>query len=256
MSTTPSEPRVVCHIGNYKTGTTSLQRFLREHEESLLRPAGFRYPRGWLRRDKVVELQLALMRTDRLSIIRSRSDEWRDPAFRLDLVRQIRADLARHPDVTTVLSGELIANLRHDDELEALRDVIGDARIVVYWRDAADWLAAMADQLIKDGIEPTYGGDVDAFTYLGDDSWQVEYAKRTATWQRHFTDVVALGYDEAVLRDGSVIPSFLEVLGVETPDDATMARYWINQRGTNDREFMIDGNRRENGLEFGMTPRR
>lgn len=252
MTTTPSEPRVVCHIGNYKTGTTSLQRFLREHEHSLLRPAGLRYPPGWLRRDKIVELQLALMRLDRLSIIRSRSDEWRDPEFRAFLVRQVRADLERHPEETTVLSGELIANLRYDDELEALRDVIGDARIVVYWRDPADWLAAMADQLIKDGIAPTYDGDPDAFTYLGDDSWQVEYEKRTATWRRHFTEVVAVDYDECVARDGSVIPSFLEVLGVTVPEDTNASRYWVNQRGTNQRDFMVDGNRWTNGLEFGM----
>jgi len=243
---------VVLHIGTYKTGTSSLQRFLREHEHSLLRPAGYRYPRGWLRRDKVVELQLALMRPDRLSIIRARNGEWRDPAFRADLIRQIGADLDRHPDETTIYSSELTSDLRYDDELEALRRLVGDAMVVVYWRNPTDWLAAMGDQITKDGFIPTHDGDRDAFTYLGADSWYVDYEKRLAAWRRHFTEVRALSYEEAVARDGSVIPSFLRGLGLEMPPDVGDERYWINRRGTREKDFLVLGNRRLNGLEFGM----
>ncbi len=240
--------RVVCHIGTYKTGTSSLQQFLRDHDRTLLRPHGFRFPRGWLRRDNHLEINLALLRPDRLSTARTRKDEWRDPGFRQYLVDQVRADLRRHEDKTTIISGEANSMLRYDDELEALRELLGDALIVVYWRDPTEWLASIADQLVKTGIP--LGDDPDAFNYVGSDSWQVDYETRTAAWRRHFTDVVALDYDEQVARDGSVIPSFLKLLGLRVPTDAH--QYWMNRRG--EPGPRVDGNRWANGLAFGESP--
>lgn len=244
------ERRPVCHIGTYKTGTSSLQRFLRDHEQ-LLAAYGYRFPHGWLRRDNHLELHLALMRPDRLSTPRTRKDEWRDPTFRGNLCRQIREDLAlRGRSATTIYSGEDNSLLRFDDELETLRWLIGDAHIIVYWRNRDDWIMSLTDQLLKAGIG--LSDDPDAFNYVRADSWQLDYEARTAAWERHFTTVTAIDYDQSVREDGSVIPSFLRALGIDGPVDFDAPEYWMNRRG--EREQRVDGNRWTNGLNFGASP--
>jgi hypothetical protein len=243
--------RPVCHIGTYKTGTSSLQRFLRDHE-LLLAAHGYRFPHGWLRRDNHLELHLALMRSDRLSTPRSRKGEWREPGFRAALIHQIRDDLARRGQrVTTIYSGEDNSLLRYDDEIGALRRLIGDAHIVVYWRNRDDWIMSLTDQLLKAGVG--LSDDPDAFNYVRADSWQLDYAARTVAWARHFTTVTAIDYDRAVAEDGSVIPSFLRGLGIDAPVDCDAPEYWMNRRG--EREQRVDGNRWTNDLSFGAHPR-
>ncbi len=242
---------VVLHVGTYKTGTSSIQAWLRDADDTgLLARHGARFPHGWLRRDNHLELHLALMRLDRLSMPRWRKDEWRQTQFRHGLLRQITADLDRHPDTTTILSAEDTGLLRYPDELSLLKKLVGDAVVVMYLREPSGFLASYRDQITKWGIEPS--ADPDSFACCTPDSWQVDYRARFDVWREHFRQVIVMDYDASVATDGSVIPSFARLLGITDDELGDVSGYWLNPRGQ--RELRVDGNRWTNGFAFGVNP--
>ena len=235
---------VVLHIGLCKTGTTSIQHCLRDHEE-LLAEHGVRFPRGWLLLNNHFELPLTLMRLDRMSVARSRADEWRDGAWRWNVLGQIVDDLLAHRDEVTVLSAEALSLFRYDDELEGLGAIVGDAEVVAYLRRPGEFLASLAGHYAKADM-PGLSDDPEAFNYLGPDSWRADYDKLLALWRRHFSTVSTISYDGVSARDGSVVPSFFRRLGVPVPPD--VMEYRLNRRP--DPIPRVAGNRSV-GLSFG-----
>jgi hypothetical protein len=240
---------VTLHIGTFKTGTSSIQRYLRDHPD-LLAEHGVRFPHGWLRRDCHLELHMALMRLDRTSSARMQGTDWLDPAWRASLLDQVAADLAAHPDEQTVLSAEHTGLLRYRDELQALRMLIGrQAHVIVYLRDPAAFLTSMRDQLVKNGIEPST--DPQSHAYVETDSWLADYRDRFHHWRQTFPRTTFLDYDATTRHDGTVIPSFMEQLGIHRDDLPDLDHYWLNARGHTDAR--IPGNRDHN-LPFGAIP--
>ncbi len=242
-------PRVVLHIGFHKTGTKSIQYWMRDHEE-LLAEQRIRFPRGWLRLNHHVEMGLTLMRLDRMASARLRGDEWRDPVWRADVLAQVADDLAAHHDWTTVLSAEELSMLIHDDELGAVRALVGDATVIAYLRDPADFLASMAAHYCKPGM-PGLSDDPAAFNYTKPDSWLVDYDRLLDGWSRHFNRVYVKSYDTETVRDGTVIPSFLRQLGI--PEwriwSSGAGRDQLNRRA--DATPRAEGNRWTTGGRFG-----
>lgn len=220
---------MILHIGTYKTGSTSLQLWLRDHPD-LLAKYGARFPYGWLRRDNHLELALALMRPTRLSPARMRGTEWQEPQWRRGLLDQVVRDLICHRDVTTILSAEDTALLRSHYELGALRQLVGDAHIVVYLRDPAGFLDAWQDTLTgKLGLPVSR--DREDFNCVAPDSLLVDYGAMLNRWQAHFSQVTVFNYDRLTARDGSVIPAFARLLGIEPGEVGDPAAYWTNGRG-------------------------
>jgi hypothetical protein len=238
---------VVLHVGHFKTGTSSIQRWMRDHPD-VLAEHDARFPRGWLRLNCHLELHMAFMRPDRDSSARSQGNEWLNPKWRQCLADQVAADLAAHPDEVTVLSAEHTGLLRYDDEVEPLRALVGDARVVVYEREPNGFLASMRDQLEKNGVHPAT--DRNDYAYVEADSWLVRFDERAELWERYFTDVERVDYDKACAGDGSVIPGFLSLLGIDDAPDVD--DYWLNRRGETDQR--VAGNRFSCGLPFGMEP--
>lgn len=240
---------VVLHIGFEKTGTTSIQYWLRDHE-LLLAEHGYRFPRGWLRLNCHQELPLTVMRLDRLCSPRELADEWRDPEWRIDVMEQVVDDLECNADMTTILSSENLDLLRHDDEFETLRELVGDAKVIVYLREPFEWLAALRIQYLhKNGPNRHLSDDRDAYNYLRPDTWRVDYLALLRGWRRHFSHLTVKSYDANTDRDRSVVPSFLRYLGVPVID---VHRYFLNQR--HQEMPRAPGNRAENGLRFGEYP--
>jgi hypothetical protein len=235
---------VVLHIGLCKTGTTSIQHCLRDHEE-LLAEHGVRVPRGWLLLNNHFELPLTLMRLDRMSVARSRADEWRNARWRWNVLGQVVDDLIAHRDELTILSAEALSLFRYDDELEVLGAIVGDAEVVAYLRRPEDFLASLAGHYAKAGM-PGLSSDPEAFNYLAADSWRADYDKLLALWRRHFSRVTTISYDAVTERDGSVVPSFFRRLDVPVPWD--VMAYRLNRRP--DPIPRVAGNRAR-GLRFG-----
>lgn len=238
---------VLLHVGCEKTGTKSIQYWLRDHED-LLTQRAIRFPRGWLRLNCHQELPLTLMRLDRLCSPRELGDEWREVEWRTEVLEQVADDLAAHPNELTILSSENLDLLRYDDEFEALRNLVGDAEIVIYLRDPDEWLTALRYQyLTKNAEGRSLSNDPDAYNYLEPDTWRVDYATLLVKWERWFSRVTVIDYDAATERNGSVLPSFLRHLGLPLVD----AHYRLNGRGQPTPRD--EGNRWTSGLPFGQT---
>ena len=214
----------------------------------MLAEHGVRFPRGWLRLNNHFELPLTLMRLDRMMTGRLRGDEWRDLNWRRDVLLQVIADLETHRDWLTILSAEDLCLLRFDDEVDALRRVVGDAEVLAYVRNPDAFLQSMAAHYLKDGM-PGLSDDKDAYNYLSPGTWRAEYGVAFALWRRHFNRLAVVHYDSVVRRDRSVIPSFLRLIGVPVTDD--VGEYSLNKR--NDPIPRAEGNRVATGLRFGET---
>lgn len=249
---------VVLHAGFRKTGTSSIQHWLRDNEAEVLHPRGLRFPPGWLRLNNHLELPLVQLRPERMSTPRSRNDEWRDPRFQRDVTGQVQADLARHPNETTILSAEDMELYRYGDELGALADVVGrDAHVIITLRDRGQYRDSLVDQLHKSGVGLSY--DRGAFNCVEPDSWLFDYDARVDKWRTFFPKLTIIDYDAAVRCYGSIIPAFAGALGISlrglpehtlptilNPEHA----YWLNPRGG--REHRPDGNRWTTGAAFGV----
>jgi hypothetical protein len=199
----------VVHVGLHKTGSKSLQAFLREHP-TWLASGGYRYPNGWLNLNNHFELPLAQIDLERMTPARTRGDEWRDRDWRQWLIRQVRFDIARN-ELAPIFSCEEFHLYREPAELLALREVVGPyAKIVCYVRELDSWLQSLA---ADERSRPV--GRADAWT-----------PERTDLWKRYFPDVNVIEWQP----DVSIIPSFCELLGLPVPDDA--GNYWLNTRYT------------------------
>ena len=238
-------PRPILHVGFQKTGTTSIQYWLRDHAD-LLAEHGYRFPRGWLHLNTHVELSLCLTRLDRMTQGRLRGDEWRDPVWRSEVLTQIINDIDGHVRGTTILSNEDLSLFRYEDEFAALRALIGNAAIIIYLRRPDEFLASLAAHYSKEDMAGL-SNEPDAFNYVHAGSWLAQYAYRVRLWRKWFSRVRVLDYDAECAQDGSVLPSFLRLLGLPVVD----VDYRLQRRA--DPVPRLAGNRWTNGAGFGES---
>jgi hypothetical protein len=227
--------QVVLHIGTHKTGTTSLQQFLRDHADTLLAEAGIDYPSGLVIPTAHAELPLLAVRRERLWPARIRLPETQLPAWLAAAEVHVRQLLrsARHEVVA--LSHEDLSYVRFEDELAHLRDLLGDVpvHVVVFLREPRSFLASYRAQLAATGFDPS--PDPTSFAYLEADSWLVDNEGLLDGYRRTFGagNVEAFDYDAVLARDGSVIPTVAERLGIPPASLPSLDPYVLNQTGAN-----------------------
>jgi hypothetical protein len=225
--------RIVLHIGTHKTGSTSLQQFLRDHDRDLLARVGAHYPEGLVLPASHAELPLLAVRRERDWPARLRLPETRDVRWLAAARAHVDAQLREAPRPMLVLSHEDLSYVRFDDELELLRDLLGDlpVDVVVFLRGAEAFLSSYRAQLEATGFPPS--ADPTSFAYVEADSWLVDFDALIAGYRRTFgeTNVKVIDYDAMLARDGSVIPSFVELLGIAPSSLPSLERYFLNQSG-------------------------
>lgn len=225
-------PGALLHVGMHKTGSTSIQRFLRDHVGDLLASVGATLPPGFLIPDLHSDLPLLVLRPDRTWPARLRFPETQDPGWQAAARAHVHAAVAGAPAGRVVWSHEDLSYVRYDDELDRLRDLVGTSvQVVVYRRDPTDFLRSYREQLEATGFE--LSDDPKSFAYVQAGSWVADDATLVATYQRGFgPDAVTLiDYDEVVGRDGSVIPSFTDLLGLPRASLPDLDPYFLNRAG-------------------------
>jgi hypothetical protein len=139
------------------------------------------------------------------------SEAWREQAK--DIFRSyVASDVDR-----LIFSSENLSLLCHADEVAAVMDLLHgrEVEVVMYTRNPADFLASYEYTLRLFDLEPPTRPD--AINNVSPDSWLVDYQSRIDLWAEH-APVTVIDYDEVVARDGSVIPSFAALVGIDPVD--------------------------------------
>ena len=223
--------RVIVHAGFHKTGTTSIQLFLQRHRDRLRR-AGIEFYAGRYIDNNHVELHAAAMRDDRMSTWKLASG-FRSSAMFPAIAEHIERAIESSPCDTVLFSAEGISYLRFDDEMARLHELVGNrpSTIIVYQRERSAWIESFKSQI---AMNNSFSVDKDAFNYVEPDSWLFDFNARTDAFRRTFgLNTWVFDYDNAVQRDGSIIPSFLDIIGARAHFSAAdWLDLWENKRSS------------------------
>jgi hypothetical protein len=211
---------VVLHIGSGKTGTSSVQAFLRENRDDRLAEQGLLYPRtpGSARH---VRLGLFAKSAEEAQ----RSPAWSrhklsdhasfQEAFRHDLLAEIEAsELPR-----VLLSDEVLFHLSSEalSRLGSLMNSIGEhLRLVAYLRRQDDHMVSRYQQGVKVGMT-----DRLAEYAQRDLSWFYDYHARLRKHERLLspTEFVVHRFERDAFAGGSLFQDFLEAASISARAD-------------------------------------
>lgn len=209
----------IIHIGFHKTGSTSIQHFLKTNREQLQR-YGYEFYSGQHTDQNHVELHAASMRTNRSSTFKARSEIDFDENYFRKTKQRVAEFIKQLSGRSAIFSAEGLSLLRYQDETKRLSSIIPNTvSIVAYLRNHEDYRRSHAKQLRKAGY---YGvTDPESHAYMGLDSWMFDYELRLQSYKETFgpENVHIIDYDLVSGRDGSVIPSFLKLLNLEKSFD-------------------------------------
>ncbi len=224
---------MLLHVGTHKTGTTSLQTFLREQNSDLLSQVDAFYPPGFLLPVVHTELPLLTIRPERTWPARLRFPETRRPSWLAAAADHVRGEVVDPAHRCLIYVHEDLSYLRFEDELERLKALFASraVTVVVFLRDRAAFLRSYRSQLEGTGFEPST--DPASFAYVEPDSWLLDYDALINAYRRCFgtRNVRVFDYDEVVRRDGTVIPAFMDILGVPRSSLPPLDTYFYNRSG-------------------------
>ena len=217
--------KLIIHIGTEKTGTSSIQTFLRDHRRHLMGQKVL-YPRapGDLNHTRLSAYAMDDERREDVHFstgVRTDDDLKR---FRVRLHRKLRAEIARRsPDCVVVSDEHFHSRLRSTRELERLRDLLEPLaqtiEVVVYLRRQDEMAASAYASHLKFGscLPP-----IDAYLegVEGDDAYY-QLEALVDRWRGVFgrDQVTARVFERARLHDGDVLEDFLQICGIDAGDD-------------------------------------
>jgi hypothetical protein len=210
------QPEVVLHIGSGKTGTTSVQGFLRRNRTSLAE-LGLLFPRtpGQGR-------HIALGLFAKPDVELDKMIAWRhlghpSPAeFRQEFRQRLSEEIARSGLSRVLFSDEGLYG-SSDETLRRLRaftdEVARSVRLVVYLRRQDDHLSSRYQQVVKTGEVRRLSERVNQLNL----SKTYDYHARLRTWARLLepTDFVVRPFEPDRFVEGSLYQDFLDAIGVE-----------------------------------------
>ncbi|AXC50852.1 hypothetical protein DRW48_15250 [Paracoccus suum] len=185
------------HIGTQKTGSSTIQHFLRSND-SVLREKGFRFVRavrGWIDHNKVAR--------------ELRSNSVDTPRF-----DAVVAELREASEPNAILSAEEFFHKRAARRMgEHLpREIIENSRVIVYLRRPDDLIEALYKQRLKTAaIEPR------PMRYLRDSAFEIDYLTVLTAFEEVFgrERITVRPYRRDLLINRDIIDDFLHVLGLD-----------------------------------------
>lgn len=212
----PREPvDLVIHVGSGKTGTSSIQQFLRKNRGRLAR-LGTLVPRSpgdgrhvqlglYLKSDEALRNRLSWKLADFPS-----ADE-----FRTEFRRRLAAEIAESGLSRVVMSDEGVY-ASSEAALERLRGLADDLartlRVVVYLRRQDDFASSRYQQSVKTGCVQTLGD------WLEDETtWLYDYAACLERFGRVLApvDLVVRRFERDAFSGGSLLQDFVDAVGID-----------------------------------------
>lgn len=219
---------VILHIGQSKTGTSSLQSFLARNRQALMRQ-GILYP-------DIMKHGMPIGAVTHNTVAESLSGIIRYPGLSAaEYFAQFREQCRRHQCHTLLLSGESFFGIPHvwtlepgadylaqyRAKLESLKKHLGTARctVVVYLRRQDDWLESGIGQIIRyEGLlgRRVYSSDEQALELL---SVHMDYAALLGLWDEVLAPeaLIAVPYERERLQGGDVVRDFVTRTGLPLP---------------------------------------
>lgn len=224
---TDGERVAILHIGTHRTGTTSFQRWASTHRHELSHATGLDYD-GVLGPNHA-EIPMLCLRTNRSMRMRARLPDWCLDEWQRKARAHIRDQCAR-PSRALLASAEGLSYIRHRDEVERLVELLSPRRIalVVALRERSSFLRSYRQALAKAGFPASPHRE--SFAYVADDSWLVDYGALLRVYRGALgaERVVAIDYERALQRDGSIIPGILDACGADRSKAPSWNGYWCN----------------------------
>jgi hypothetical protein len=206
------------HIGTEKTGTTSIQRFLKANRE-LLGRNGILYPAAPGEQNHL-GLTVAALEDKKTGPLRKifevrTREELRK--FREALTRDLAEELKVRPYTKAVMSGEHCSSrLVSDSEVERLKGMLSPLFdrifIVIYIRRQDDYLLSTYSTTIKSGRTRPLVVPTGKRVQTRYDHWQL-----ISRWARAFgkESILCRKYEKPSLKGGDVILDFLDATHID-----------------------------------------
>ncbi|MBV8978803.1 MAG: hypothetical protein JOZ13_15635 [Alphaproteobacteria bacterium] len=217
-----STMELILHIGTEKTGTTSIQRFLRVNREALAGQSVL-YPVSPGNQNHVGLTVSAQAPSKRGPLrkqlgIRNETDARR---YRDELWQKLQAEAAERTYRLAVLSSEhLSSRLLEQDEIAWLRDKLSRLaariRVVVYIRRQDDFLLSTYSTAVKSGATKPLSWPQERAIQDRYDHWRL-----LERWANIFgrENIVCRRFERPLLKDGDVVADFLDAAGIEVHAD-------------------------------------
>lgn len=236
---------IYLHIGKHKTGSTSIQNYLNENKEFFCESGFFvveslldeivkkrrgTFPSRGVFPSNCANVAHIAIRNDLLTPRRIRGLEKKRSYIRKIVdAYYINKKIRGFECELIILSAEAFSFIRTFGERLILRVMFRGFFVIpiVFFRDSKSWLSSWGKQLanIKNsskGYELSTEGIFD----FSENSWLVDDDAIVKVFGR---ETIVVSYENSLDKDGSVIPSFLESLGLNPKNCPSWSEYWFNK---------------------------
>lgn len=215
--------KTIIHIGQHKTGTTSIQKFLQDNRSTLIEDclyvpfsiAGYKHPSHFI-------LNVYALEKDRYSSMKEDILANKGEQYLCGLEIELKKDIekiykdALHNKCDKVLwSNEGLYLLNSVTEYKRLIGLFSEysteIEVVCCFRDAKSYRESYIKQLSKQKIPPS--NNPDSYRYLEPDSWLFDYKRKQNLLSEVFKKCTYFKYDPI-----DNVNNFMETIGHNTAD--------------------------------------
>lgn len=210
--------RTIIHIGQHKTGTTSIQHFLKDNRNELIESglyipdslAGNESPSHYL-------LNLYSLAKDRSSPMKDKLLQSNENYNPLDIEKELKKDIKKHYKNAhkkkckeIIWSNEglyLLNSIKEYKKLSKLFELYSDEIVCICtFREKTAFLKSYTNHLLKQKIG--LSNDENSYRFVEPTSWLINYARKKEILEQVFMDTVYIPYNQE-----DMVSTFMEYIG-------------------------------------------
>lgn len=206
--------RIFLHIGSEKTGSTSIQKYLRENEsffalENVVLLSGTcntnnrEFSSVFLDSNKIDDYHLARGKNSKL--LRSKLDNKNFDKIRKEMLRKMHSDR-----ILVITSEQFSSRYTTSDEVSKLYRFLSefslDIRVVCFLRDQVPTLPSLYSTMLKGTYTGSY---LDFLNSIDVNHPQWNYLNLDELWSTYFENIIYREFKRSCLVDGDVVSDFL-----------------------------------------------
>lgn len=216
--------RTIIHIGQHKTGTTSIQYYLKSRKDKLQEKGLFVPDRlaGYEQRSHFI-LNVYALNPGRFSSMKEIILAERGDGFFSDLRQTLEKNIAEHYSKArtqgckdVIWSNEGLYLLNSTEEylrlVNLFKEHSSEIVCICCFRETKSYQSSYIAQLRKQRLQ--LSDDIDSYRYTKDDSWLFDYQRKKNILHQVFDRTIFFDYDEK-----NIIKAFMGKIGYPIDDD-------------------------------------